>query len=124
ITRSAADILAYPGMTVGRLSEFWPELRGYPAAIVDQIEIDARYAGYLERQRIDIAAFRRDESLVLPIDLNYDRIGGLSTEARGKLNDARPETLGAASRIPGVTPAAMIALLRYVRRSEKARRRA
>jgi len=84
--------------------------------IAEQLEIDARYAGYLERQARDIAAFRRDEALLLPDGLDYGSIGGLSAEIRGKLGAARPATLGAAARISGVTPAALVALLRHVKR--------
>ena len=86
------------------------------AAVAEQIEIDAQYSGYLARQDADIQAFRREESMTLPHGLDYDGIGGLSAEARVKLRAARPATLGAAGRIPGITPAALIALLRHVQR--------
>ena len=85
-----------------------PEIRA-------QLEIDGRYAGYLQRQEADIAAFRRDEALALPDDLDVDAVGGLSTEIRTLLKQARPATIGAASRISGVTPAAVVALLRHAR---------
>ncbi len=116
VARSAADLLAYPGVTLARLAAIWPELGGLRADVAEQIEIDARYAGYLARQEADILAFRRDEALALPEDLDYGAIGGLSAEVREKLAAARPATLGAAARIPGVTPAALTALLRHVRR--------
>ena len=80
------------------------------------MEIEAHYAGYLERQEADILAFRKDEGLRLPADLDYAAVPSLSNEARQKLALARPASLGAASRIPGVTPAAVLALLRYVKR--------
>ena len=99
---------------------FWPELAALPPAIAEQLEIDARYAGYLERQARDIAAFRRDETLMLPEELDYAAVGGLSAEVRGKLAAARPATLGAAGRISGVTPAALVALLQYVKRRPEA----
>ena len=83
----------------------------------EQLEIDARYRGYLGRQEADIQAFRRDESLYLPPDLDYGAIDSLSIEVRSKLTTARPATLGAAARISGVTPAALTALLRYVKRA-------
>ncbi len=118
VSRSAADLLGYPGMTLARLAEIWPELGGIPPAAVEQIEIDGKYAGYLERQAADIRAFRRDEALRLPRDLDYGAIGSLSTEVRQKLRQAQPETLGAAARVSGVTPAALVALLRYVRNAE------
>ncbi len=85
--------------------------------IAGQLEIEARYAGYLERQEADIRAFRRDESLRLPGDLDFDAIPALSAEVRSKLTHSRPATLGAAARISGVTPAALTALLAYVRRA-------
>ena len=93
----------------------WPELAATRADVLEQLEIESRYAGYLSRQERDIAAFRRDEALALPEDLPYDRIGGLSAEVLAKLKAARPATLGAAARISGVTPAAVTALLRFVK---------
>ena len=86
------------------------------ADIAEQLTIDARYEGYLARQRQDIAAYRRDEALELPADLDYGAVGSLSNEVRQKLQAHRPATLGQAARISGVTPAALIALLKYVRR--------
>jgi tRNA uridine 5-carboxymethylaminomethyl modification enzyme len=88
--------------------------------VAEQIEIDAHYAGYLERQEADIHAFRRDEALELPADLDYGAVASLSNEVRQLLERARPATLGAASRLPGMTPAAAVALLRYVRRRASA----
>src|SRR6185312_14857975 len=95
VARSAAELLAHPGIDMARLAAIWPELGEIPSDIAEQLEIDARYAGYLERQARDIAAFRRDESLLLPDALDYGAVGGLSTEIRGKLAAARPATLGA-----------------------------
>ena len=116
VRRSAFTLLAYPGITLSRLAVMWPELKGVRGEIGEQLEIDARYAGYIDRQAADIRAFRRDEALALPDDLDYGRVGGLSAEAREKLTIARPATLGAAARIPGITPAALTALLGFVRR--------
>jgi tRNA uridine 5-carboxymethylaminomethyl modification enzyme len=116
VRRSAEELLAYPEVTVARLAGLWPALSTVAAPIAEQLEIDARYSGYLRRQTSDIEAFRRDEALALPPDLDVDRIGGLSTEVRSKLKSARPATLGAAARISGVTPAALVALLRHVKR--------
>jgi tRNA uridine 5-carboxymethylaminomethyl modification enzyme len=110
--------LAYPGIDLAGLSALWPELAAIPPAIAEQLEIDARYAGYLERQEADIRAFRKDEALCLPSDLDYEAIGSLSAEVRAKLHHAKPTTLGAAARISGVTPAALVALLKYVRRPD------
>ncbi|MGH7000521.1 MAG: FAD-dependent oxidoreductase, partial [Stellaceae bacterium] len=116
VRRSAADLLAYPEIDLVRLTAIWPELATIPRPIAKQLEIDGRYSGYLERQAEEIAAFRRDEALKLPSDLDYDTIGSLSAEIRTKLCSSRPETLGAAARVSGVTPAALVALLRHVRR--------
>ena len=114
--RSAAQLLGYPDVDMARLAEIWPELAEIPADVAIIVETENRYAGYLRRQDADIEAFRKDEALGLPGDLDYASIGGLSTEVRDKLDGARPATLGAASRIAGVTPAALVALLRHVRR--------
>jgi tRNA uridine 5-carboxymethylaminomethyl modification enzyme len=121
VARSAADLLAHPGIDAARLAAVWPELGGLAADIAEQLEIDARYAGYLERQARDIVAFRRDESLLLPEALDYGAVASLSAEVRGKLTVARPATLGAAARISGVTPAALVALLQYVKRRPEPR---
>ena len=121
VVRSAHDLLAYPGIDVARLTAVWPELGALPAPVAEQLEIEARYAAYLGRQEADIRAFRRDETLALPEALDYRAVGSLSNEVLEKLTAARPATLGAASRIPGVTPAALTALLRYVRRGESRR---
>ncbi len=114
--RSAFDLLRYRDVDLARLAAIWPELDKVPKPIATQIEIAARYAGYLERQEADIRAFRRDEALRLPAELDYAAVPGLSTEARQRLATARPATLGAAARLPGVTPAAVTALLRHVKR--------
>jgi tRNA uridine 5-carboxymethylaminomethyl modification enzyme len=116
--RTAYQLLAYPEITLERLSHVWPTLRSIAGDIADQIENDGRYQGYLQRQSADIRAFQRDHALELPEDLDYASVGGLSTEVRCKLELARPATLAAAARIPGVTPAALTALLAHVRKRE------
>ena len=116
IRRTVLDLFSLPEATPERLAPVFPEIAALPGWVVEQLQTDSRYAGYLDRQDAEIRAFRRDESLRLPADLAYDRIGGLSNEIRLKLSAARPVTLGAAARIPGVTPAALTALLRYVHR--------
>jgi tRNA uridine 5-carboxymethylaminomethyl modification enzyme len=118
VRRSAFDLLRNPDVDMDRLSAIWPALAELRADVVEQLEIDARYAGYLERQEADIHAFRRDEALLLPADLDYATVPGLSNEARQSLLAARPATLGAAGRLSGITPAAMVTLLRYVRRAQ------
>ncbi|RMF08118.1 MAG: tRNA uridine-5-carboxymethylaminomethyl(34) synthesis enzyme MnmG, partial [Alphaproteobacteria bacterium] len=121
VRRTGLDLLAYPEVTFARLVDIWPDLAGTPRAVAEQIEIDAHYQGYLDRQQADIARFRKDEALRLADDLDYDGIGGLSAEVREKLKAARPATLGAAARVPGVTPAAITALLGHLRKTERRR---
>jgi tRNA uridine 5-carboxymethylaminomethyl modification enzyme len=116
VPRSALDLLAYPDIGWDRVVGLWPELGAIRADIAEQLTIDAHYEGYLARQRQDIAAYRRDEALELPSDLDYGAVGSLSNEVRQKLLAHKPATLGQAARISGVTPAALIALLKYVRR--------
>ncbi|WP_430402874.1 tRNA uridine-5-carboxymethylaminomethyl(34) synthesis enzyme MnmG [Hyphomonas sp.] len=118
--RSAWDYLAYKDIDLAALAKVWPELSGMAPAIGVQLEIEALYAGYLERQAADVAALRRDESLTLPASLDYAVIGGLSNEVRQKLEAIRPATLGQAGRIEGVTPGALTALLSHVKRRAKA----
>jgi tRNA uridine 5-carboxymethylaminomethyl modification enzyme len=116
VPRSAMELLGYPAIEWSTLTSLWPALSEVAPAIVEQLEVEGRYAGYIERQEADIRAFRRDEALRLPRDLNYEAVGSLSNEIRAKLRVAQPETLGAAARVSGVTPAALVALLRFVRR--------
>jgi tRNA uridine 5-carboxymethylaminomethyl modification enzyme len=122
-SRTAAELLALEGVTFARISDLWPELRGFSTEITEQLEIDARYAGYSDRQNADIAALRRDDSLKLPPSLDYSTISSLSFEAREKLSRVAPATLGQAARIPGVTPAAVLALLAHIRKIEPRRQR-
>ena len=119
-SRTAFQLLGHPGMDVRRLEPVWPELAGWTPEVRDQVEIEAIYAGYLPRQAADVAAFRRDEGLRLPADLDYGAIGSLSHEVREKLNTVRPATLGQAGRIEGVTPSALVSLLAHVQRPASA----
>src|SRR5947207_6867140 len=99
VRRSAAELLSFPEVAFADVARIWPELKGFAADVVEQLEIDAQYAGYLGRQEADIIAFRREEGLTIPKDLEYADIKGLSTEARQKLEAIRPATLGQAGRI-------------------------
>jgi tRNA uridine 5-carboxymethylaminomethyl modification enzyme len=117
--RTAMRLLSYPEITAKKLASIWPEIGKLRPDVVEQMEIEARYATYLERQSADIEAFRRDEALEIPPDLDLDDVGGLSNEVREKLKAARPLSFGAAARISGVTPAALTALLRHVRRRDQ-----
>ena len=118
--RNVLRLLAFPDIGFNQLSAIWPQLEAWPAAIREQIAIDATYAGYLDRQNIDAANFRKEEGLTLPADLDYAAVGGLSNEVREKLLAVRPFTLGQAARIEGVTPGAIAALLAHVRRAHAA----
>ena len=113
--RNGFDLLAYGEIDWNRLADVWPQLNGTRKDVVEQLEIEAKYRGYLQRQESDIAAFRKDEAMKIPADIDYKKIGGLSNEVVMRLNKVRPETLGAASRISGVTPAAVTAVLGYVK---------
>jgi tRNA uridine 5-carboxymethylaminomethyl modification enzyme len=119
--RNVLDLLALPGMRFETLLEVWPELGAFSREAREQLEIDAVYQGYLERQEADIVAFRKDEDLTIPADLDYASVGGLSNEAREKLARIRPATLGQAGRIEGLTPGALTALLSHVKRSARQR---
>ncbi len=120
VARSAADLLGLPETDIARLATLWPDLSGLRADVAEQLEIDARYRGYLARQDADIRAYRRDEALELPAGLDYAGLTALSMEVRSKLAAVRPATLGQAARISGVTPAALTLLLKYVRRRDAA----
>lgn len=114
--RSAWDYLAYPTITMTEIESAFPDIEGLDLAIKAQLEIEAMYAGYIERQKEDVAALRREESLELPRRIDYGAVGGLTNEVRAKLEQVRPATLGQAARIEGMTPGALTALLAYVRR--------
>jgi tRNA uridine 5-carboxymethylaminomethyl modification enzyme len=115
--RNLLQLLAYPGADLTRFAEVWPEIGAWSPAVAEQIATDALYAGYLDRQTADVEAFRKEERLALPTDLDYAAVGGLSHECREKLSRVQPATLGQAARIEGVTPGALTALIAHVRRS-------
>jgi len=118
--RDIFQLLAYREIGFDDVARVWPQLAGWSPEVREQIEIDAAYAGYLDRQDADVEAFRRDEALALPADLDYGRVGGLSNEVRERLAAVQPATLGQAARIEGVTPGAITALLAHVRRPRAA----
>ena len=115
--RSAWTLLSFPDIGFARLHEIWPELAAIEPAVAAQVEIDARYAVYLDRQAADIDSYRRDDQLALPATLDYGAIKGLSTELAGRLSKLRPRTLAQAQRIEGVTPAALTLLAARARRA-------
>jgi tRNA uridine 5-carboxymethylaminomethyl modification enzyme len=115
--RSAFEILSYPDIGITDLARIWPAFGELDAKIAAQLEIDAKYHVYLSRQTADVESYRRDESLILGDDLDYASLRGLSNEVRQKLQLHRPRTIGQASRIDGVTPAALTLLVAYLRRT-------
>ncbi|MDV6331455.1 tRNA uridine-5-carboxymethylaminomethyl(34) synthesis enzyme MnmG [Asticcacaulis sp. 201] len=117
--RNVSQLMAYDSCSRERLETLWPEIGAWPEVLYEQIEIDALYAGYMSRQKAEIESFRKDENLVLPDDIDYLAILGLSNEAREKLNRIRPHTLGQAGRIEGITQGALTTLLFYVRNQAK-----
>jgi tRNA uridine 5-carboxymethylaminomethyl modification enzyme len=114
--RTAFDLLAYPNIGLADLARIWPAFGGLAPAVAAQLEIDAKYAVYLDRQAQDVAAYRRDESLVLPEGLDFSQVSGLSNEMKQKFAMHRPRTVGQAGRLDGVTPAALTLLAAHVRR--------
>jgi tRNA uridine 5-carboxymethylaminomethyl modification enzyme len=118
--RSAFDLLSYPGIGIADLVRVWPDIFGpLDPEIATHLEIDAKYAVYLERQAADVEAFRRDESLRLGDDIDYTEVTGLSNEARHRLTTARPRTIGPAARLDGLTPAALTLLAAHLKRRER-----
>jgi tRNA uridine 5-carboxymethylaminomethyl modification enzyme len=118
--RTAFELLALPGVDVTRLAAIWPELGAIAPKVAEQVAVDARYAPYLERQAADVEALRRDEAVVIPPGFVFEGISGLSKELTGKLTRARPTTLAAAAKIDGMTPAALMLVLAWVKRGQAA----
>ncbi|MEL7216726.1 MAG: FAD-dependent oxidoreductase, partial [Pseudomonadota bacterium] len=119
--RTALDLLAFPDVTFQTLAGIWPALADIPESITSQVEKDARYASYIERQKADVAALRREESLCIPPEFDFEILPGLSNELKGKLTRIRPATLAQAGRIDGMTPAALTLILAHLRKSEARR---
>jgi tRNA uridine 5-carboxymethylaminomethyl modification enzyme len=115
--RSAFKILSYPEIGIADLTRIWPAFGELDAMTAAQLEIDAKYHVYLSRQAADVESYRRDESVVLGEDIDYQTLPGLSNEVRHKLQLHRPRTIGQAARIDGVTPAALTLLVAYLRRA-------
>ncbi len=116
IFRSSEEILTQKDVDMSKIREIWPEIKDYGAEIDDQIEINAHYRGYLKKQKADILAFKRDENLSIPDNIDYDQFSGLSNEVKSKLKEIRPNTIGQALRIDGITPAAAYILLSHLKR--------
>ena len=116
VKRSAFNVMSYNDVSYETIIGIWPQLAGIAPEIYEQIEIEARYAGYIKRQLADIEVFKKDENLKIREDIDYTKVGSLSREMVSKLSAVRPATIGEASRIPGVTPAAVTALLGYIKK--------
>ena len=116
VIRSANQILSQKGVNISKLREIWPEIIKYSDEIDEQIEINAHYRGYLVKQKADILAFKRDENLIIPQNIDYDRLSGLSNEVKSKFKEIKPKTMGQALRIDGITPAAVYLLLSFIKR--------
>ena len=116
VLRSSSEILAQKGVNMNKIREIWPNIPFFNKEIDEQIEINAHYKGYLGKQKEDILAFKRDENLIIPDNVNYDDLAGLSNEVKAKFKLIKPKTMGQALRIDGITPAAVYILLSHVRR--------
>ena len=114
--RTPLNVMSYDEVSRETINKLWPELSDMPGIVYEALEIEARYSGYIKRQMADIEVFKKDENLKLKEDIDYTKIGGLSREMVAKLSKVKPSTIGEASRIPGVTPAAITAILGFVKR--------
>ena len=116
IPRNAEQILSQKDVKMHKIREIWPEIPYKSGEIDEQIEIKAHYRGYLNKQKADIIAFKKDENLKIPESVNYDNLSGLSNEVKSKFKKIRPKTMGQALRIDGITPAAVYILLSHIKR--------
>ena len=116
INRSANQILGQKSVNMNKIREIWPEINFFSREIDEQLEINSHYKGYLKKQKADILAFKKDENLLIPENLNYDSFSGLSNEVKSKFKKIKPKTMGQALRIDGITPAAVYILLSHLKR--------
>ena len=114
--KSCFNLLSYQDVSHETIINIWPQLKEISSDVFEQIEIEAKYSGYIKRQLADIEVFKKDENLKIRDDVDYNKIGGLSREMVFKLSSVKPSTIGEASRIPGVTPAAITALLGFIKK--------
>jgi tRNA uridine 5-carboxymethylaminomethyl modification enzyme len=121
--RSAYELLAYPGIDVARLSRLWPELKGLDRKTVEALETEALYSVYLERQKVDVAQMRREETRLIPKDIDFSGVPGLSNELKQKMRDRRPRSIADAQRVDGMTPAALAIIVAQIRHFEESDRR-
>jgi tRNA uridine 5-carboxymethylaminomethyl modification enzyme len=116
ILRSSSEILTQKGVNMKKIRDIWPNIPHFEKELDEQIEINAHYSGYLKKQKADILAFKKDENLLIPEQINYDSLSGLSNEVKSKFKQIKPKTMGQALRIDGITPAAVYILLSHVKR--------
>ena len=116
VSRNANQILSQKSVDMTKIREIWPEIKHVSREIDEQLEINSHYRGYLKRQNADILAFKRDENLIIPKNIDYDMLSGLSNEVKSKFKKIRPKTMGQALRIDGITPAAVYILLSHLKR--------
>ena len=114
--RNASEILSQKSVNMDKIREIWPEIQYVSREIDEQIEINSHYRGYLKKQNADILAFKRDENVIIPDNINYDQFSGLSNEVKIKFKTIKPKTMGQALRIDGITPAAVYILLSHLKR--------
>ena len=116
VKRSCLEIIGQRNVNMAKIRQVFPHIPLYNALIDNQVVTDAHYAGYLDRQSLDIKSFKKDEAVALPETLNYESLSGLSNEIKSKLAEVRPKTLGQAIRIDGMTPAAIIIILSHIKK--------
>ena len=116
INRNATQILSQKSVNMDKIREIWPQIRYVSREIDEQLEINSHYSGYLKKQNADILAFKRDENLIIPENMDYDMFSGLSNEVKSKFKKIKPKTMGQALRIDGITPSAVYILLSHVKR--------
>ena len=116
ISRNAIQILSQKSVDMSKIREIWPQIKYVSREIDEQLEINSHYRGYLKKQNADILAFKRDENLIIPENINYDHFSGLSNEVKFKFKQIKPKTMGQALRIDGITPAAVYILLSHLKR--------
>ena len=116
VSRTAFHILGQKSVNMSKIRVIWPEIPYVSREIDEQLEINSHYKGYLKKQKADILAFKRDENLIIPDNINYDSFSGLSNEVKSKFKKIKPKTMGQALRIDGITPAAVYILLSHLKR--------
>ena len=116
VKRSCLEVMGQRKVNMAKIRQIFMDIPAFPSLIENQVVTDAHYMGYLKRQEHDIKSFKKDEAVMIPEDLNYENLSGLSNEVKSKLISIKPKTLGQAIRIDGITPAAIIILLSYIKK--------